>query len=117
MAAGDAFGDNLERMIHQEMEYNFAEKKKMDKPKNRPSETAITAFDSYDYDRLVAMGSTAVMKIEDITDDNLAKIALLLQALIRKGKLYMMDKEDGGAWPASVVIGYNKGGLLIAHER
>lgn len=116
MASGDAFGDNLERMIYQEMEYSFAEKKVV-KPKNRPSESAITAFDSYDYERLVAMGSTAVMKIEDITDENLSKIALLLQALIRQGKLHMMDKEDGGAWPASVVIGYNKGGLLIAHER
>lgn len=107
----------LDTMIHQEIALQHAEKKSVAKPKKRPSETAIDAFGDYDYERLVEMGSTDVMKIEDIRDENMRKIAILLQALIRKGKLHMMDKEDGGAWEASVVIGYNNGGLLIAHER
>lgn len=120
MATPMAICNEIDDLIQRELALQAAEKaaaKAAAKPKGSPSETAIAAFNRCDYDRLVAKGTTDVLKIEDITDEKMSKIALLLQALIRQGKLSIMDKESGWARMASVVIGFNKGGLLIAHER
>lgn len=87
------------------------------KAPKQPSAAAIAAFDSYDYVRLTQMGCSSVKQIGDITDERLADVAALLQALINQGKLYMMDKEDGEGWQASGVIGFKKDGLLIFHKR
>ena len=84
--------------------------------KHAPSEAAIAAFDPYDYERLIEMGATDVKRIGDITNEKLAEVAAILQALIQQGKVYMMDKEDGSAWHASGVVGFKKGALLIFHE-
>ena len=84
--------------------------------KHAPSEAAIAAFDPYDYERLIEMGATDVKRIGDITNEKLAEVAAILQALIQQGKVYMMDKEDGSAWHASGVVGFKKGALLIFHD-
>lgn len=85
------------------------------------SQSAINMFGSYDHTRLVQLGSKDVLRIDDIQTEELNKAADAIRLLIRTGRLYMMDKEDGGAWHASVVVGYkNKHGqdcLLLAHER
>ena len=81
------------------------------------TQTAIETFGDYDYERLSEMGADDVHEIEDIQNGDLKKIADLLNDLIKKNKLYLMDKETGVAFEASVVIGFSEGGLLIANER
>ena len=90
----------------------------------KTSETAIAAFGSHDYKRLVHRLDSSdfedmedVEEIEDITDEKIAKLAARLRSLIRKGKLYLMDKETGVAFEAEVVVGFKNGGLLIANDR
>lgn len=84
------------------------------------SQTAIQTFGKYDFARLVNMGSDDILKIDDIKTEELQKAADAIRILIKTGRLYMMDKESGIPWNASVVIGYKENGqecLLIAHER
>lgn len=80
------------------------------------SQTAIETFGTEDYERLVEMEADDIDEIEDIQDERLQKIARLLNKLIKKNKLYLMDKESGVAFEASVVVGFKNGGLLIANE-
>ena len=81
------------------------------------SQTAIKTFGKYDFARLKEMGSEDVLKIDEIKEEELQKAADAIRLLISTGRLYIMDKESGVAFEASVVVGYNSGGLLIANER
>lgn len=83
------------------------------------SAETIKQFGEYDYDRLMDDDDNQeadVMKICLVPDD-LQELARKLQQLIRQGRLHVMDKESGVAFPASVVIGFDGNGLLIANER
>jgi len=81
------------------------------------SKTAIQQFGKHDFMRLVDIGSDAVLKIEEIHDEELRKAEAILKELIKAEKVFIMDKDTGVAFQASVVIGYDKGKILIACER
>jgi len=83
-------------------------------PQNEPE--LIETFGSYDYERLLETNPDYVTKISTIPD-NLKEIANKLKELISLSKVYIMDKENGVAFPASLVIGYNNNSILIACER
>jgi len=78
----------------------------------------IKQFGEYDFDRLMDddHNQADAMRICLVPDD-LQELARKLQQLIRQGRLHIMDKESGVAFPASVVIGFDGNGLLIANER
>lgn len=81
------------------------------------AQTVIQTFGKADYKRIMNMGNDEIREIEEIQDNHLKNITVLLNDLIQKNKLYLMDKESGVAFEASVVIGFKNGGLLIANER
>ena len=80
------------------------------------SKQAIKYFGEYDYNRLIGMNSNDVLEIKEI-DTEYKTLVDLLRTLIKNGKIKLMDKEYGGAWTASGVIGFRNGELLIFHER
>jgi hypothetical protein len=76
----------------------------------------IQKFGEYDVYRLLENEKEDVLRICPIQPE-LRAIAAMLQELITQNKLHIMDKESGVAFPASVVIGFDANGLLIANER
>lgn len=56
-------------------------------------------------------------QISELTDQKMIEIQSVLQKLINGGKIYIMDKENGIAFKASLVIGFRDNKLLICCER
>jgi hypothetical protein len=81
-----------------------------------PTQEVIQKFGTYDFDRLVENEQDDVLRICPVKPE-LRAIAAMIQELIKQNKLHIMDKESGVAFPASVVIGFDENGLLIANER
>lgn len=80
------------------------------------NQRTIDRFGRSDYEYLLEHGyPNDVKKIRRVDSEN-AEAALLIHVLIKKHKLFVMDKETGVAWPATVVVGYKNGSLLIAHD-
>lgn len=82
-----------------------------------PSKETINQFGKYDYERLMEDNKDEYMKRLSPIPDDLKDIAEKLKKLINSGRLHIMDKESGVAFSASVVIGFDGYGLLIANER
>jgi len=78
---------------------------------------AIRMFGKYDYDRLVDMDPEGDVKDVNASNPENFEVTQAIRTLINHNKLYLMDKETGIAWPASVVVGFKKNAILIAHER
>lgn len=81
-----------------------------------PTKENIEEFGEYDYDRLVENEQEDVQHICNVPAD-LKEFAAKLKELIQQGRIHIMDKESGVAFRASVVIGFDENGLLIANER
>jgi hypothetical protein len=56
-------------------------------------------------------------QISELTDQKMIDAQTLLKNLINDGKIYIMDKEHGIAFIASLVIGFRDNKLLICCER
>ena len=78
--------------------------------------SAIQMFGTSDFDRLDEMGDEYVHNICDV-DESLNKFVAFMNALIKRGRIHLMDKETGIAHPASGVVGYSTKGLLVFNER
>ncbi len=56
-------------------------------------------------------------QISKLTDDYMISAQSLLKKLISEKKIYIMDKESGVAFEASLVIGFRDNKILICAER
>lgn len=83
---------------------------------NGPSEAAIQQFGSDDYERLLEMEEESVLQIEEITDPYLKKASKIMNDLIQRGLLVMMDKESGVVFDAQGVVGFKDGKILVFHD-
>jgi hypothetical protein len=80
------------------------------------TQKAVQQFGADDYERLLDMGSDEVQHINEVAPSR-AEITQALQTLVKARKLYVMDKENGVAFRASVVVGFKGDSILIANER
>lgn len=108
------------------MKHNFINTsvtKELDLVDDNPSEKLIEEFGVHDYQRLERMNSDLPLEqqhhrqISEIKDEQLNHYKNLIQSLIKQEYIYIMDKESGIAFKASVVIGFRDNKLLICCER
>ena len=69
----------------------------------------------YDDERMKDFSEEDFEKLTKISAKD-KEMANMIKKYIKKGKLYVTDKDNMIVWPCSFVRGYDNG-LLIGHER
>jgi hypothetical protein len=82
-----------------------------------PTLAVIEQFGKDDYERLVEMGSEDVQNIGEITCEELTTITALLRKLIKARRLFFMDKENGVAFRAVALVGFEGDSILVVNDR